>query len=150
AVKIVRTGLSHAIDGSAGVHTVLGHQCACFDFEFLHGVRKGKRQVQAVIWIVVHCTIEQILDAVDLASGDRNRCSTLHGAAGCNAGLHRDARQGDEIRDLPSVEGQFEHARVFDHAPHAGGSRFDLGSVGLNLDLLADLSNLQYGVDHGV
>ena len=61
------------------MHSILRHERAGLDFEFLHGIWEWERQVQSVVWIVVHRAVEQIR-MPDLPSSNGNSCAALHGA----------------------------------------------------------------------
>ena len=60
AVKIVRAGFRHGIDGRRGMMAVLRRQRAGFDFEFLKRVGKRERQIEIVVGIVVCSAVEKI------------------------------------------------------------------------------------------
>ena len=62
AMKVIRTGFGDRIHLRARVLALRGRQRAGFHFEFLKRVRKGQRQAQIIVRIIVLRAIQRIVD----------------------------------------------------------------------------------------
>ena len=62
------------------------------------------------------------------------------------AAANRGARKNDQLRHLPRIQRQFQHALVVDDLTDACGSGLDQGRVGLNFDRFRHLTDFQYRV----
>src|SRR5205823_3463122 len=62
AVKRIRSGLRHGIDGAGRMMTILGRQSAGFHLEFLKRVGKRQRQIQIVLRIPMRAAVEHIVE----------------------------------------------------------------------------------------
>ena len=63
---------------------------------------------------------------------------------------NRCSSERDKILNVSAIEGKFQNSLVLDDLADAHASSLDEGCVGLNFDLLADLSDLEYEIDHGI
>src|SRR5436190_12361337 len=68
SMKLVRTGFNDCGDRRTGVQPVLRRQRGRLHFEFLQCIRKRKRKVHGIKWIVVQRAVQQICDAGKLAA----------------------------------------------------------------------------------
>ena len=72
-MKFVGAGLRYRVDRGRRVLSILGLQRAGLHFEFLQRIRKGQRQIEVVVRIVVCSSIEYVDEAVVQPAADRNR-----------------------------------------------------------------------------
>src|SRR5207247_4956422 len=89
------------------------------------------------------------VSAVYTSRDRKSRSTWISRAVSCRgcARLHSGAGKRDQVISLAADERQFQNPRVLGNLADAGGSGFHHGGIGLNLDRLADLANLQNDVD---
>ncbi len=114
--------------------------------------RVGERQVQpgAVVHVAVGCAVQRVGDAEVVAAGHRDPDAGVHAVRRRRRGLHGDAGQGDELRDLPRVERQLDDSLRFDHGRHADGARVHQRRRRRHLNLLGHGSDAHDRVDDRV
>ena len=66
------------------------------------------------------------------------------------ASADRRSGQDDQFGDLAAVQGQFKHADIVDHLTDTGCAGLDQRSIGLHLNSVCDLADLQADVDNRI
>lgn len=115
--------------------------------EFLQGIREGKGQVDVRVGVVVIGSVEEIVVAVDLASGDGDGDGVYIVVAGDVAAgaVGRDGRASgeyDQIGGLAAIERKVDDSLLIDHFGDGRVLCFDHGGVCGDVDLLG---NAAYG-----
>jgi hypothetical protein len=97
----------------------------------------------------VRRAVEHVGDAEREAAGNGDADAALHAAAVRRAGLHRRAREHDQVGDLASLERQFDDALVLDDVADAGAADVDDRRGGLYGDRLFKVADRQLRVERG-
>ena len=111
---------------------------------------KRQRQVDAVVPVVVHRAVEQILHAELLAAGDRDAAALCQAAARRIAGVHRTASQDDERGDVATLERQRLDGLVVDDCSDRRVARFDERRGRLHRHCFLERAELQLHGDHRI
>ena len=120
--------------------------------KFLERVRERKRHRCTVKHVQVDGPIQRVLNAgYESASYGYTR-SPFHivVTSVATGGLHGSARERDQISHVTSIERQLENSCFLNHLPNPCVPGFYNRRVGLNLDLLAHLTDLQDWIDHRI
>src|ERR1700743_2821845 len=152
AVKFIGAGPGNYVYRARGVLSILGGQSAGFDLELLYGVREGQRQVQIVKGIVVRSSVHQISQTVESSPSraDKGFVGIVFGGneiagrrAGAVSGLNGlgVSRDGNQLRDLASVQRQVHNLLLINHLTHCGAVRLHHRGGSLHLHCFADGAN---------
>ena len=145
--KAVGARLRHGVDRGARVHSVFGGQAAGGHPEFLQRIRKGERQVQVVLRIVVHGSVEKERHAEGLPAGDRVGDPASHAPGVRFARPDGCSGNGDEIGRVAPVERQRQDFLGPDHLAHARALHVHERRGPFNGDRLLDRAERQDYVD---
>ncbi len=121
----VRPGLRRHTDRASSLDTVLRVLRAGLDAELLHRVWKWQRQVDAVVPVVMHGAIQEVLHAELLPSCDRDAATLSQAAARWIARVDRAAREYDERGHVASLERQCFDRFVVDDRSDRRVARLD-------------------------
>src|SRR5207253_8504888 len=91
AMKYVRAGLHHGIDGGSRMHSVGCILCTGHESKFLESIRKRKGEARTVERVYVWSAVQRILNAEVIPAGDRYSNSRPHAVTWRCAGLNRQA-----------------------------------------------------------
>ena len=125
AVEQIRTGLRRHADRASSLDAVLRVLRAGLDAEFLHRVWKWQREVDAVVPVVMHGAIQEVLHAELLPSCDGDAATLSQAAARWIARVDRAAREHDERGHVASLERQCFDRFVVDDRSDRRVARLD-------------------------
>ena len=153
-MNVVRTGLRDKADRSCGLAATRGSRGAGFDFEFLESIGEGRGHVPVALGVHVKCSIQRVIQSSVQTASDRKgraglieRISRARVRSWCRRCC---SRKRNQFGSLTAVQRQFQNSRVLDDLADARAARFDQRGVGLNLDGLCDLADLQRDVDYRI
>ena len=92
-------------------------------------------------------SIQEIPNAVEHSSSDRNVQAARHARSSNLARWNRRAGQLDQLDRIAAVERQFQNPLVLDDGSHTCGLRFNERRIGLDLHLFIDCADLKRDVD---
>ena len=151
-MKFVRTGFCDGVYRGSGMKAVLRREHAGLDFELLQGIRKGYRQREAVVWILVYRAAQIVGNRVALAAGHghHDRGIIPHRVDGAVA--RRGGHTGKEYQldRIAAIQRHLRNAQVIHNLPDARGTRFHLCEVRLDRQFFTHRADFQWNVDRQV
>ena len=146
----VRACFGRDADRAARLDAVLRVLRAGLHTELLHRVGERQRQVDAVIPVVVHRAVQQILHTELLAAGDRDAAALGQTAARGVASIHRPTSQEDEGGHVAALERQRLDLLVVDDLSDGRVARLDERCGRCHGYRFPDRADLQRHGDHRI
>ena len=135
---------------AARLHAVLRVLRAGLHADFLHRIGKRQRQVDAVVPVVVHRTVEEVLHAELLTARDRDAAALSQAPARGIAGIDGTASQDDERGDVAALERQRLDGLVVDDCADRGVARLDERRGRFDGHRFLERANLELHRDHRI
>ena len=147
-MKLVGAGFGDAANRSRDA--VLRSHTAGFDLQFLKRIRKRHLHAGSADKIDVPGSIQRVFHSETQSTCGRNVIRSGEIFRHGNVGLNGCAGKSDQVRDVSTVQRQFEDSRILDNLTDTRAPRLDKSGIRLYLDLFAHLTDFKNQVDDRV